>query len=186
MKEIKLTQGKVSLVDDEDFEYLNQWKWCAQKSNHTYYAVREDYSSGHKKRIKMHRLIMGTLSNYQVDHAFHDGLDNRKFIEINGELKINLRNCTHRQNCINKVGFGNSKYKGVYIQRAVRKRKTGITEYKYIRASIRLNNKTFYLGNFKTEVEAALVYDRFAKDLYGEFANLNFKSQTGRLKEVQS
>ena len=37
MKEIQLTQGKVALVDDDDFEYLNQWKWYYSKLN---YAMR--------------------------------------------------------------------------------------------------------------------------------------------------
>jgi hypothetical protein len=40
MKTIQLTQDKVALVDDEDFEALNAVKWCAHRSRHTFYAVR--------------------------------------------------------------------------------------------------------------------------------------------------
>lgn len=27
MKQILLTKGKFAIVDDKDFEWLNQWKW---------------------------------------------------------------------------------------------------------------------------------------------------------------
>lgn len=58
MKEIQLTQGMVALVDDEDFEYLNNWKWCADKSINTFYARRTQHIPKPKQRIKMHRLIL--------------------------------------------------------------------------------------------------------------------------------
>jgi hypothetical protein len=40
MNKIKLTQGKVAFVDDEDYEYLSQWKWGALKIGRFYYAQR--------------------------------------------------------------------------------------------------------------------------------------------------
>lgn len=159
MKEIKLTQGKVALVDDEDYEYLNQWKWYAYKHKykHTYYARK----SKNNKCILMHRIIMNTPPNLQVDHVYHNGLDNRKFIEINGRLKQNLRNCTNSQNSMNKTALGKSKYLGVsYVG-------------KYITAKIRINGRLRYLGSFKTEDAAALAYNEAAKIYHGEFANLN-------------
>ncbi len=61
MKEIKLTQGKVALVDDEDYEYLNQWKWNPIRSHKNYYAARGGlYFGDQKKTISMHRVIMDT------------------------------------------------------------------------------------------------------------------------------
>jgi hypothetical protein len=40
VKEIILTQGKMALVDDEDFQYLTAFKWWAQKQPNTYYTGR--------------------------------------------------------------------------------------------------------------------------------------------------
>ncbi len=35
-----LTQGKKALVDDEDYEWLNQYKWFAYRDDHNWYAAR--------------------------------------------------------------------------------------------------------------------------------------------------
>ena len=43
MKQIELSQNKVALVDDEDFEWVNQWKWHAIKSRgNLFYVVRSE------------------------------------------------------------------------------------------------------------------------------------------------
>lgn len=64
-REIILTQGKVALVDDEDFEELNKFKWHAIKSPNgvNYYAGRTPGSSADPNRpcrILMHNFILGS------------------------------------------------------------------------------------------------------------------------------
>jgi len=179
MKEIKLSQNGtkykdmfVALVDDEDYEYLNQFNWTIARKKCGYYAHRK---SSREKGIQrhtyfMHREIMNTPDNMECDHAFHNGLDNRKFIEVNGILKPNLRNCTHKQNNQNKLSHKDSisKYIGVSYR-------PDLTHKKRIRARIFYNNKEIYLGDYNTEAEAAKAYDIAAVKYFGEFANLNFK-----------
>lgn len=159
MKEITLTQGKVALVDDEDFEFLNKFKWHAYKSNNTFYALRNSYYVDDKKRrtIQMHRIILG-LKKLEVkcDHIDRNGLNNQKY---------NLRPSTNAENCKNqKPRNGTSKYKGVCW---CKKRNRW-------RANIRINDKQTYIGQFKDEIEAAKAYDKMAKLHFGEFAYLNF------------
>ena len=78
MKLIKLTQDKFAKVDDEDFEYLNQFKWYAKKSRNTYYVTRGAFNGKNMSSIYMHREVMKTPKGTLVDHIDHDGLNCQK------------------------------------------------------------------------------------------------------------
>ena len=165
MKEIKLTQNKVALVDDEDYEYLNQWKWHVKKVKGSwYYAARSQHNGSIVINVMIHRVIMLTPKGDVVDHLDGNGLNCQKY---------NMRNCSQKQNCRNKRPQKNKNtlYKGVSF---VNRFSFG-ENHKYIRAEIIVNKKYIHLGYFKTQEEAAIAYDTAAKEYFGEFANSNFK-----------
>jgi hypothetical protein len=149
MKEIKLTQGKVALVDDEDFEYLNRFKWQAAKKRHTFYAVR----TVNRISIRMHRVIMNYPLGFEVDHKNGNGLNN---------TRNNLRICSRRQNSFNVPCRSISGFKGVG------KDKNGY------QSAITVNGKRIYLGWYFDPIEAAKKYDLAALKYFGKFAYLNF------------
>lgn len=153
MKEIQLTQGKVALVDDEDFEYLNQWRW---KFHHNY-AIRTTKKLNICCDIAMHRIIMkNTDINFITDHINGNTLDNRK---------CNLRLCNKQQNSWNrKIHKNNSSgYKGVIFIKSLNKYKSLII----------YNKKLYYLGVFYDKKDAAKAYNKAAIKFFGEFAKLN-------------
>lgn len=144
MKTIQLTQDKHALVDDEDFERLNQFKWCCAQG----YATRQG-------NTKMARVIMGEPKGKIVDHRNGDTLDNRR---------SNLRVCTKTENMRNrKYQPSSSNYKGV-----------GLHVGKYWRAQIRdYSGRKKHLGLFKSPEEAAKVYNAAAIRYFGQFARIN-------------
>jgi hypothetical protein len=152
-KEIQLTQGKVAIVDDEMYDYLNQWKWHVSNDN---YARRTIKNQSLFIAVFMHREIMKVTKGYVVDHINQCKLDNRI---------INLRICTNSQNSMNRVkNINNSSgYKGVSFNNSSKK----------WRAQIWLNSKSYHLGLFIDAKDAARAYNEAAVKYHGEFANLN-------------
>ena len=155
MKEIRLTQCKVALVDDENFEYLNQWNWHITKRKYSVYAIRRLKSIKKSKEvIYMHRLIMGTPKDREVDHIDHNGLNCQR---------SNMRNCTRGQNQSNRRYNNKTGFRGVHIGS-----KNSFT------AKLEHDGNTYYLGSFKTISDAARAYDKKAVEIFGEYATLNF------------
>lgn len=150
MKQIPLTKGLFALVDDIDFEWLNQWKWYFDPDG---YALRTIWKIDHYERIRMHRLIMNTPKGMETDHINLNRLDNRK---------CNLRICTRAQNAANRLAQRNSS-SGI---KGVRKRKDCNTW----ESSIQFNRKSIHIGDFDSEKQATEAYYKKAIELYGEFA----------------
>lgn len=160
MKKIPLRNKKkeiidYALVDDEDYEWLNQWSWFFRNKKRRY-VVRQNWYDKKSHTMSMHRQIMNPPDSKLVDHINRDPRDNRK---------CNLRMCTSSQNSFNQKKRKNvtSKYKGVSYSKERNKWVCMIT-CKY---------KDYPLGRFKTEQEAAKKYNEKAKELFGEFAYLN-------------
>lgn len=108
--------------------------------------------------IYMHRMILNAKKGDMIDHKNGNTFDNQR---------ANLRFCTRRQNMANrgKEKGNDSLYKGI-----VRLKNKIPTWAAYTRKE----GKTHYLGSFRTPESAALAYDKRVKELYGEFARVNF------------
>jgi len=169
MKKIPLTCDKFALIDDEDFERVNQYKWYAKRpknKNGIWYA------SGcvNGETISMHRFILGLKKGdgQITDHIDDNGLNNQK---------SNLRKCTaqqNRQNARKRRNICSSKYLGVWYfapDSAILNEEIPKIQW---RAQICVNGKLKHLGTFNSEEQAALAYDLAAKKHFGEFARLNF------------
>lgn len=156
MKEIQLTQGQVALVDDSDYEWLNQWKWHTKRSHKTCYAWRGVRVSRTKtEKIWMHRLIMDTPAGMQVDHIDHVGTNNQR---------ANLRNCTQQQNHMNCAPIQGAKYVGI---------KYDSLNHRWC-AAIKAEGVLRNMGSYLTAEAAAEAHDLAAVYYFKEFAHLNF------------
>jgi HNH endonuclease len=154
MKHITLTKGFVAIVDDEDFEFVSQWKWNSHpnKAGQIYAARLQRISKNKRIRIFMHHLIHGRKDGFIVDHENGNSLDNRK---------NNLRHANRSQNMWNRKPNikSKSKYKGVSWHKQHRK---------WI-AAIQVNKKKHHIGLFRDEHEAGRAYAERARLEFGEF-----------------
>jgi len=159
MKKIKLTQGYEATVSDEDFQYLSQWKWQILKAKRNRFYAQRDQG-----RIKMHREIAARMglntSGMDIDHRDRNGLNN---------TRENLRLATRSQNVFSSGARSNntSGIKGVCWNK---KRQKWF-------ATIRVNRKARWLGEFDTKEAAAKARREAEIEAFGEFAD-NTQAQT--------
>lgn len=151
MKELKLSQNKITLVDDEEYDVLIKFNWFATLNGNKWYAVVRRFY----KPLYLHRYLMSPDRNLYVDHINGDSLDNQK---------INLRIVQPGVNTQNrsKLKTNTSGYKGVYKKNLHR-----------WAAKIDYNKVQYHLGTFDTKEEAAMAYNKAALQYYGPLANLN-------------
>lgn len=162
MRKIPLTKEKFALVDDEDYEWLNQFKWhyagngCARRNTSKVW--------GKPIHVSMHRVIMSCPDGLVVDHINGDRLDNQK---------QNLRICTQSENSMNRVLASNNTcgYKGVYWHKGKKRWYAHIT----------INGKQKHIGLFKNIHDAARRYNEKALELFGEFAKVNVINENSDL-----
>lgn len=137
MKEIQLTQGKVAKVDDEDFEWLSEYKWHLHSGGYASTKING-------RPVLMHRLIMDTPEGMDTDHINHDCLDNRR---------TNLKVCTHKENMNNrwdiKGGIVWESRRGHWVVR------------------IQHRKKRVYYGSFDNKEQALATLSKLRQELNG-------------------
>lgn len=153
--------GRVALVDDEDYDLVSQYRWYAKETpprpgNRGIgpYARAVIEENGRSRSLLMHKLITGWP---KTDHIDHNTLNNQRH---------NLRPVTDQQNHFNRLPDvdTSSRYKGL----------TWVKRHRLWRVQIMVSGEIFRLGRFPSETEAALAYDAAAREKHGEFACLNF------------
>lgn len=158
---IELTRGASAIIDLEDVPRVMLHTW--QLATHGYANADID-----GKKVYLHRFILNAKQGDHVDHTNHNRLDNRK---------CNIRICTPNQNMMNtrKRKDCTSKYKGVFHE--------GDGKW---RAYILSKEKRLEIGTFPTEQAAARAYDAKARELFGDFAFLNFPANDNEQVETIS
>ena len=154
MKQIKLTQGLYTLVDDEDYNQLNEYSWSAVYDyRNSSWSVRGYID---RRFITMSRYLL-KVHNFKIKVRHKNGnrLDNRKSnLYISNQKEIAA---SHSLLSNNKTNY-----------RGVTKNKNG--KYK---STIVVNGKTIHLGYFKNIEEAAETYNKAAIKYFGEHAYQN-------------
>lgn len=144
-------------VDDEDYEELSRHSWTCAHRGATYYVQRGAWENGKRKTVYMHRVILGVNDpRIFVDHIDRNALNNQR---------ENLRLADSTSNKLNqqKRASSHSIYKGVSY----------LPAKQYWMAKVAIHGKTYFLGTFEEEWDAAVAYNAGARHLHGPFAVIN-------------
>ena len=156
-RRIYLGEGLWTILDQQDYYRYGHIKWCLGGHERRAYAIGGiKNKNGGAETVYLHREIMKAPKGRIVDHKNCDSLDNRR---------ANLRIATHAQNSSNKrktKSKTTSRFIGVSYEKSQNR----------WAVKIKHKGKSYWVGGFKNEIEAAKARDNAAKKYHGEFARL--------------
>ena len=139
--------GRHILVSDRDWHNFSRQSWYID--NYGYAA------NGNRK--KMHKLLVECDDKTKVIHHINSNtLDNRRENLAAVSRTVNAHQKKKKTNAT-------SKYFGVCFLNALKKWEVKVHK----------DGQKYYLGRFENEKDAAKAYNEKAKELFGQFANLN-------------
>jgi HNH endonuclease len=150
------SKGGFAVVDADLFEDLNRRRWYANAKGYIH-ANTWDPTTKRGSRVALHRVVNKTPAGMHTDHINHD---------LRDCTRRNLRTCARSENMMNQrpqAGAKSSAFKGVHWHKGHRK---------WV-ARIKLNQRSYELGEFDDEALAAAAYNAAATRVFGEFANPN-------------
>lgn len=149
-KEIQLTQGYSTLVDDDVYDYLNQWSWYTYIKEEKYiYATRSENG----RTIWMHKEILQVSDGVLVDHKDGNGLNNQRY---NLREADKIKNATNRKtaNSNNTSGYRNVSFINGYY-----------------RVQLQINGKNHMFPEKFTDADKAGKFaEKMRKKYYGKYA----------------
>lgn len=158
-------QGETIIIDDCDSWIIDNYNFNIVKDHKSEYksvkCALKNFS-GKRKHTTLCYLVLKKKKGMIIDHKNRNPFDNRK---------CNLRFVNSVQNSWNR-GKQNS-FKGKLTTSKFK----GVSYFKNNnnwRTRIAIEGEVIYLGHYPTEIKAAKAYDQKAKELFGEFAFLNF------------
>lgn len=153
----EIKPGTLVTVDECDAKRVLAYKWWLNDSRRSVYAATDFIFPGvGKRKVYLHRFIVGATQDVIVDHVNGDTLDNRR---------SNLRFATNSQNIANQKLRDGRKFRGTTFKHG-----------KFF-AQLHTGGKNHNLGSYEKEEDAARAYDAAALRHFGEFARLNFPQE---------
>lgn len=146
------SNGSSWIFDSVDYPLVSSKQWHIDSGG--YPSTWEG-----NERLLFHRMVMNAKNTEIIDHINGDKTDNRR-----GNLRFATPMSNQHNKCLSPLS--QTGYKG--ITKIQRKNRV------LYRASIRVNYKRIYLGEFIDPEEAARAYDEAARFYFGEFACVNF------------
>lgn len=150
MKTLPCLCGKPIQVDDDDYEKLKVHNWRCSRGR----IFQQGFRNNTRRTLTY--TILDVPSHLFVDHKNRDFHDNQR---------ENLRFATKAENARNTGTYSNntSGYKGVCFS---------VTAQRWV-VKLKVDGKDITKGGFLTKEQAALHYNKLAKQYHGEFAFQN-------------